>query len=97
MIKKEQLDIVKYIDNRTGKHTYRIYIGLVCISDVYTRISKGDLFNEQKIIFHFYINQYKKYLPENEWLVNEPDENWQVNVNSLDEGVDWLLTKLNTV
>lgn len=93
MINKEDLEVITYIPNDPIPVS-RVWIGQVCIAEVYHRMPKNDLFTQEEPYFDFRIHPFEKIQPEGDWLIQRDD--YLFKASSLDEGLDWILNELNT-
>lgn len=87
MITKEQIEIVKYCEESPY---YKLWIGQVCLCSVHTRITQADLFNEACSDFITHISFHEKI----EGIRPTFEEVCFVG-KSVEDCVDWLVSKLN--
>ncbi len=73
----------------------RVFIGQVVVAEVYNRTPKADLFNKSTPKFDFHIGIFMKHQPEGQWLEHVTQDEYIFNCNSIEEGMQWLLEKLN--
>ena len=85
-----KLEFVGY-PNHTGG---RVWIGQICIADMYQRGGDPNLFKEDPIKYEFHINPYLKIQPENEWLEAVDIYERQRKFDTIKEGLEWIKSKL---
>lgn len=85
-----KLEFVGYPNHTGGK----VWIGLVSVAEVYQRESGGDLFEPLVIKYEFQIHPWLKYQPEDNWLEMLPLEERGSMVDTIEEGLEWVKTKL---
>lgn len=94
MITKEDLDVMYHPIPK--EKAGRIFIGQVPVCEIYHRLKEPTLFEKGCEKWEFCIDQYKKVQPEGEWLVSVPIEERDYLTDSIEDGINWLLIKLNT-
>lgn len=86
-----KLEFVGY-PNHTGG---RVWIGNVQAADVFQRGGEPDLFNADPITYEFHLSRgFVKHQKENEWLELIPLNERQKTFNTIEEGLEWIKTKL---
>lgn len=90
IIKKGNIEFVGFLD---GTLNGRVWIGDVKIADVFYRNKAATLFTEGDNWFDFEISFFEKHQPEGKWL--ESTEDYRFRASSIDEGLEWILFRLN--
>lgn len=87
-----EIEFVPYPSDTGG----RVWIGLVCIAEVYERTTGGDLFEPLSTKYEFQIGTFLKYQPQGSWLDAVDPAHRTFMASTIEEGLDWVITKLNT-
>lgn len=83
------LEYVPYKSDPGG----RVWIGNVCVADVYERRSGGDLFKPLTIQHEFHIGFFMKHQPEGKWLEHTEQHERERKFDSIEEGLKWIIEK----
>jgi hypothetical protein len=87
-----KLEFVPYPDERnTGG---RVWIGNIELAEVYQRQGGGDLFFPLTIKYEFWLKIFKKHQSPGQWLEHLDKEEYTKLVDTIEEGLEWILTKL---
>lgn len=90
LVLNTKLEFVGYINQPGG----RVWIGNICVANVFERGGKPDLFNQDPIKYKFDLGYYVKYQPENEWLKALSNNEQHQLFDTIEEGLKWIKSKL---
>jgi len=94
MITRNDLEYMKHPIQ--GDEGGRLFIGQIVVAEAYYRVTEPNLFTPKVEKWDFHISIYMKQQPEGKWLESVSSDEQKYRANTIEDGINWVLNKLNT-